>query len=312
MALNVRDWWGRNRSPLVCVASLVAVIVVAGCSELAPLRGHAHDDLGVPGRESRPQAGDVWGNSLGLELVYIPAGRFTMGGAGSPEALSARYGAKPEYFANEFPRRQVIISKGSWMGRTEVTQGQYRTVMNAEPWLDKALVQAGDFNPAVYVSWDDAVEFCRRLSEKEGRTYRLPTEAQWEYACRAGSTGEYNFGDDESNYEAHACFKGNTFDIGERSAQPVAMLQPNAFGLYDMHGNVWEWCRDAYDPEYYGRLTDPAVDPENTWPAEARVLRGGCWYYGPQFGRSAYRGGSTPPGRRNSRIGFRVILLDAG
>jgi formylglycine-generating enzyme required for sulfatase activity len=299
MVPAMRDWWCGSESLLGGMVALMAVsVVVGGCHST--------------GRPLRPQAGDVRTNSIGLELVYVPSGHFLMGAGGSPAELAARYDAGPEYFANEFPQHRVIISKGFWMSRTEVTQGQYRTVTDAEPWLEQAYVQQGDFNPVVFVSWDDATEFCRRLSCAEGRTYKLPTEAQWEYACRAGTTTQYSFGDDESQGDEYACFKGNTFDIGERHAQPVAMLKPNAFGLCDMHGNVWEWCRDAYDPRYHSELCDPAVDPENTRPAKARVLRGGCWYYDSPFGRSAYRGGSTPPGRRNCRIGFRVILLDVG
>jgi formylglycine-generating enzyme required for sulfatase activity len=122
---------------------------------------------------------------------------------------------------------------------------------------------------------------------------------------------EYSFGDNAADRDDYAWFKGNTLDIGEPYAHPVALLKPNGFGLYDMHGNVWEWCRDYYDSDYYGKVADPALDPENTQPAPARVLRGGCWYYGSQYGRCAYRGGSTPAGRRNARIGFRVILVGA-
>jgi formylglycine-generating enzyme required for sulfatase activity len=122
---------------------------------------------------------------------------------------------------------------------------------------------------------------------------------------------EYSFGDNAADRDDYAWFKGNTLDIGEPYAHPVALLKPNGFGLYDMHGNVWEWCRDYYDSEYYGKAAGSAIDPENTRPAAARVLRGGCWYYGSQYGRCVYRGGSTPAGRRNARIGFRMIVVGA-
>jgi formylglycine-generating enzyme required for sulfatase activity len=283
------------------------ILAVAGCSGSCVRRQKQPGEDHPPG----PVAGEVITNSIGMKLVYLPAGEFTMGSRGSTALLAARYGAKPEYFANEFPPHRVIIREGFWMGETEVTQGEYKAVRNSEPWLEQPYVQQAECNPAVFVSWDDAVEFCRRLSARENRSYMLPTEAQWEYACRAGTTTEYSFGDDAADSDDFAWFKGNTLDIGEPYAHAVALLKPNGFGLYDMHGNVWEWCRDPYDNEYYGKVADPALDPENTQPAAARVLRGGCWYYGSQYGRSAYRGGSTPPSRRNARIGFRVILVGA-
>jgi len=258
-----------------------------------------------------PKSGEVIASTIGMNLVYIPAGEFRMGGSGSAAQLAARYDGNEAYFTNEYPQHRVRISRGFWMSQTEVTQGQYQAVMGSEPWLEKTYVQRADYNPAVFVSWDDAVAFCERLGRKEGQTYQLPTEAQWEYACRAGTTTQYNFGEDESTSEEYAWFKGNTLDIGEAYAQPVGLLKPNAFGLYDMHGNVWEWCRDYYDPQYYRKLGEPAIDPENSRPAPCRVLRGGCWYYAPQYGRSSYRGGSTPGTRRNCRIGFRVIRVDS-
>jgi formylglycine-generating enzyme len=287
-------------------AAPTMVLAAAGCSDIS-VRGQGQADKDYPATQL---AGDGMTNSIGMKLVYVPAGEFMMGSSGSAAQMAARYGAKPEYFANEFPQHRVIIRSGFWMGESEVTQGQYTAVMNAEPWLEKLYVQPADYNPAVFVSWEDAVEFCRRLSEREGRTYMLPTEAQWEYACRAGTTAKYSFGDEASDSDDYAWFKGNTLDIGEPYAHPVALLKPNAFGLYDMHGNVWEWCRDYYNSEYHGKVAEPAIDPEDAQPAAARVLRGGCWYYEPPYGRCAYRGGSTVPSRCNARIGFRVILIN--
>jgi formylglycine-generating enzyme required for sulfatase activity len=284
------------------------ILAATGCS------GYSVHEPKQPGEDHPPGpvAGEVITNSIGMRLVYVSAGEFAMGGSGSAAALAARYGGRAEHFANEFPSHRVIIREGFWMGETEVTQGEYRSVMKVEPWLEKPYVRQADYYPAVFVSWEDAAEFCRKLSEREDRPYLLPTEAQWEYACRAGTTTEYSFGDDAAQSDDFAWFKGNTLGIGEPYAQPVALLKPNGFGLYDMHGNVWEWCRDYYDGDYYAKVADPAIDPENTLPAPARVLRGGCWYYEAQYGRAAYRGGSTPPGRRNVRIGFRVILVGAG
>jgi formylglycine-generating enzyme required for sulfatase activity len=284
------------------VVPAIVVLVAAGCSDRRePL---------LEDPSARPRAGEVMTNSVGMTLVYVPAGEFLMGNRSSVETMARQYGAQPEYFANEFPRHRVILRSGFWMGESEVTQGQYKTVMEAEPWLEKPYVEQAGWNPAVFVSWEDAILFCRRLSAREGRTYGLPTEAQWEYACRAGTDTEYSFGAAESTAEDYAWFKGNTVGIGEPCAHPVALLKPNAFGLYDLHGNVWEWCRDYYDGEYYGKSGSPAVDPENIQPMPNRVLRGGCWYYEPQYGRSSYRS-SGPASRRNARIGFRVILLHA-
>lgn len=144
------------------------------------------------------------------------------------------------------------------LGKTVVTQLQWRQVMGTEPWKGQPYVMEGDDYPAVYVSWDDAVEFCKKLSDKEGKAYRLPTQAEWEYACRAGTGTVYYFGNDETDLDKHGWFEENTWDT-ERYAHRVAKKEPNQFGLYDMHGNVWEWCGDWHYQE-------------------CRMLRGGSWF----------------------------------
>ena len=232
-------------------------------------------------------------NSVGQELVLIPAGNFLMG---SPEGEQGRFG-------DEGPQHRVEISRPLYMGRNEVTQGQWKAVMGTEPWKGQSYVQAGDQNAASYISWDDATEFCRRLSQKEGKTYRLPTEAEWEYACRAGTTTRFHFGDDESLLGEYAWFGGNADSIGEDYAHRVGQKKPNPFGLYDMHGNVWEWCGDWFG-EY---PSTPLRDPRGPGSGSSRVLRGGSWGFGPLHVRCAFRINGTPDYRYGSN-GFRVVL----
>ena len=229
-----------------------------------------------------PSPGDVMTNSIGMKLVYIPAGEFMMG---------SNTGG-----SDEKPAHKVKLSKGFYMGVYEVTQSQYRAVMGKSPSKFK-----GDNNPVEQVSWDDATEFCRKLSQKEGETYTLPTEAQWEYACRSGSSSVYSFGNSESSLGDYGWYSSNS---GSKT-HPVGTKKPNDFGLYDMHGNVWEWCRDWYAKDYYSKGS--AVDPKNTQSSSVRVIRGGGWGNLANRCRSAGRR-RDGPGSRSSGIGFRVVL----
>ncbi|MHC4624995.1 MAG: SUMF1/EgtB/PvdO family nonheme iron enzyme, partial [Planctomycetota bacterium] len=249
------------------------------------------------------KAGDVATNSIGMKLVYIPRGSFRMGSSHSAAQLAKEYGKEEGRFEAEFPQHPVFISKGFWMGQTEVTQGQYASVMNAQPWSGQAYVQEGANNPAVYVSWDDAAEFCRRLSQQEGKTYRLPTEAEWEYACRAGTTTRFSFGDSDSFLGDYAWFDGNADAVGQDYAHPVGQKLPNPWRMYDMHGNVLEWCSDYYDEEYYSR--SPSIDPNGPSYGISRSLRGGSWDNGGSYLRCSYR--SDYPVSRGLLVGFRVV-----
>lgn len=194
------------------------------------------------------QTAKVLTNSIGMEFKPIPAGTFTMG-----EGDTAH---------------QVTLKKSFEMGVFEVTQEQYEKVMGKNPSKFK-----GANNPVEQVSWNDAVEFCRKLSELReentaGHVYRLPTEAEWEYACRSGTSTSYSFGNDKSELGEYAWYKDNS---GEKT-HPVGKKKPNAWGLYDMHGNVFEWCQD-----YYGQpSTDPATDPMGPKSGSDRVFRGGA------------------------------------
>ena len=184
------------------------------------------------------------------------------------------------------------------MGRTEVTQKQWIAVMGG----DRSLFgSCGLECPVETISWNDAREFARRLSQKTGKSYRLPSESEWEYAARAGNTGKWSFGDDESQLGEYGWFNGN----GEGTVHPVAQKRPNAFGLYDMHGNVWEWVSDAWHENYQGAPSDGSAWI-NGGDQSRRVLRGGAWINYPRNLRSAYRLRSAPDDRDNS-TGMRIV-----
>jgi len=225
-----------------------------------------------------------------MKLVRIPAGKFMMG---SPETEKRRR-------EDEGPQRQVTISRPFYMGLTEVTREQYQCVTGKNPSEFK-----GPRSPVEMVSWDDATVFCTALSKKTRRAVRLPTEAEWEYACRAGGKAAYGFGDDEAKLGEYAWHQRNASDKGEKHTHPVGQKKPNAFGLYDMHGNVWEWCRDWYTENFYANAKD--ADPENTEKASFRIVRGGSFNTYVWYCRSAYRRKGDPHTPRNF-IGFRVVV----
>jgi len=249
------------------------------------------------------RASDLVTNSIGMKLVYVPAGSFMMGSGSSAEALSSEYDEKQWLFEGEFPQHQVRISKGFWIGQTEVTQGQYESVMNERPWSGKAYVQEDIDNPAVYVSWDDAIEFCRRLSQKEEKTYRLPTEAQWEYACRGGTITQFSFGDSHLPLGDYAWFEDNADAVRQDYAHAVGQKKPNRWGIHDMHGNVLEWCSDYYDKTYYSN--SPDVDPTGPESGISHSVRGGSWDNKASYHRCSYRAGYSTKG--GLLVGFRVI-----
>ena len=238
-------------------------------------------------------------NSIGMKLKLIPAGEFLMG---SPD--TDKNGDD-----DEKAQHKVRITQPFCLGTTEVTQGQWESVMGTRPWEGKEYVEEGKDYAATYVTWDDAQEFCRTLSEKERSTYRLPTEAEWEYACRAGTTTVYHFGDDASRLGDYAWFGDNACDVDEKYAHRVGQKNPNPFGLYDMHGNLWEWCHDWYDKDYYAG--SPLDDPTGPSGGSTRVIRGGNWWLGAGSCRSAYRYGYSPEFRSND-LGFRVARSPSG
>ncbi|NQT18978.1 MAG: formylglycine-generating enzyme family protein, partial [Planctomycetes bacterium] len=211
--------------------------------------------LSVP---RNPKLGDSITNSVDMKLAYIPPtdrGGFMMGGDQSPEQVARLGGGNADWYKNEHPQHRVILTKGFWMGRTEVTQRQWKAVMGTtlRQQRDKAnpqwpLYGEGPDYPMYYVSWEEAMQFCRKLNAmrgEEGRRYRLPTEAEWEYACRAGTTTPFNTGNTISTDQAN--YNGNyTYDNGRKGKHrnkttAAGAFAPNNWGLYDMHGNVCEW-----------------------------------------------------------------------
>ncbi|MGD0897015.1 MAG: formylglycine-generating enzyme family protein [Thermoguttaceae bacterium] len=292
------------------------------------------------------------GGGVKLEMVLIPAGEFKMGSGESAEDTAAffnkTYGEdllNAEVVKDEHPQHRVRITKPFYLGTYHVTRGQFRQFVkdsgyktdaekgegpgawgwdpekkefgfNAKYSWRNAGFEQTDEHPVVNASWNDAVAFCKWLSRKEGKTYRLPTEAEWEYACRAGTTTRYYSGDDPetlakvgnvADATAKAKFPDWKWTIkasdGYVFTSPVGSFKPNAFGLYDMHGNAWQWCADWYGAEYYA--ASPADDPTGSDTGDDRVLRGGSWGNGPGLARSAVRGVDSPDLRSNL-TGFRV------
>jgi len=231
-------------------------------------------------------------NSIGMRLVLIPPGEYMMG---SPE--SEDYRSESEF------QHPVRITKPFCLGVTEVTQGQWEAVMGTQPWSGKRLAADGSDRAASYVSWEDAQAFCEALSKKEDATYRLPTEAEWEHACRAGSTTVYHFGDDASQLGEYASFRDAA------AAEGVGQKKPNPFGLYDMHGSLWEWCQDWYGEDYYaGSPTDDPIGPDG---GSLRVGRGGSWNLIAGYCRSASRLKDLPS-NPSYLMGFRVARRPTG
>ncbi len=279
-------------------------------------------------------------NSIGMKLTLVPAGEFMMGSGEPAEDTVAffkkNYGMdnlRAAHFKVEHPQHRVRITKPFYLGTYHVTRGQFRQFVKdsgyktdaekgerpgAWSWnLEKqefmfskyyswrfAGFKQTDEHPVVIVSWNDALAFCKWLSGKEGKTYQLPSEAQWEYACRAGTKTRYNSGDDPetlakvgnvADATGKAAFPDWKYTIragdGYVFTAPVGQFKPNAFGLYDMHGNAWQWCADWYGKDYYGK--SPVNDPTGPGAGDAHILRGGSWLNWPVNSSSAtrYRGG---------------------
>ncbi|MGD1950754.1 MAG: SUMF1/EgtB/PvdO family nonheme iron enzyme [Leptolyngbyaceae cyanobacterium] len=222
------------------------------------------------------------GNSVNIKLVYIPGGNFLMGAPENEEDSSD----------HERPQHKVTVPE-FWMSRFLVTQAQYEAVMSSNPSHF-----SGANNPVDNVSWHDAMEFCEKVSQKSGETIRLPSEAEWEYACRAGTTTRYCFGDSLSKEQAHF---GQDIDVGTIA---VGSFPANSFGLHDIHGIVWEWCQDYWHDSYEGAPTDGSAWLTGNEEAH-RVIHGGSWGDSPRYCRSAYRFDLTPDFRSNT-TGFRV------
>jgi formylglycine-generating enzyme required for sulfatase activity len=299
-------------------------------------------------------------NSLGMQMVLLPAGEFLMGSDASPQALARLYpGYESERLrglGDEAPVHRVRITRAFYMGRHEVTVGQFERFVRASghvpesvadgsggygynprydaaasargdafegrdprySWRDPGFAQT-DEHPVVNVTWNDAVALARWLTQTEQRRYRLPTEAEWEYACRAGTRTHYHSGDEPLSLAAVA----NVFDAdsaadwprwqafalpthdGFAFTAPVGQFAPNAFGLHDLHGNVWEWTADWHDDAYYAR--SPEADPQGPADGGVKVRRGGSWHTWPLYARCAYRNWNSPD-TRYTLVGIRLVM----
>ncbi|MGJ3248299.1 MAG: formylglycine-generating enzyme family protein [Elainellaceae cyanobacterium] len=265
------------------------------------------------------------GNGVTLEMVQIPSGTFWMGQTDAEKQELIRQAGEEKYqtyFARELPRHQVNVSP-FFMGKFPVTQAQYEAVMGTNP----ATQYGGDFvapdKPVVGVSWQDAIAFCERLSQQTGTEYRLPSEAEWEYACRAGTQTPFHFGETITTELAN--YRGTDFEyegityLGNYGSGPkgifrealtsIGSFPANAFGLFDMHGNVWEWCLDHWHENYQDAPTNGSVWIEGGNEA-SRMQRGGSWGNLPEGCRSAFRY-LLHPDDRDSLLGFRVVCVSA-
>jgi formylglycine-generating enzyme required for sulfatase activity len=333
------------------VRSSLIVAVVALHGALAPCVVKATDP-------------EVITNSIQMKLVAIPAGEFWMGAEESRDDTLHKFPyCDPKWLDGEVPRHKVRITKPFYLGQYEVTLNQFLHFYHDAKYKIEAerdgkpswgyehnrLSESNRFrpwdpigwkiemdHPVIYVTWNDAVAFCEWLSKKEGQTYRLPTEAEWEYACRAGTNSRYSFGDDPeelvhfanaTDADRKVIFANSTiatFDKDGKKAKleipypfisrpdgypwtaPVGKFRPNAFGLYDMHGNAWEWCSDWYDEHYY--VNSSTEDPTGPGTGVARVCRGGGYIVPPVRLRCANRL-EVAPSYRDFESGFRVVRV---
>jgi formylglycine-generating enzyme required for sulfatase activity len=270
------------------------------------MRTIANRDAILLGADPVAEAGEVITNSVGIKLILIPAGEFLMG---SPLT-------EPERYPDESPTHRVQITKPFYCGVYEISQEEYEAIMGTNPSYfattggGKANVKGSDTRrfPVEWVSWDDATDFCAKLSQREDKKYRLPTEAEWEYACRARSSFAFSFG---------ATLNGRSANLSDLFPYPGSQKGPflgrptsigqypaNAFGLYDMHGNVREWCADWYDAEYYAK--SPLQDPQGPSKGIYRISRGGGFNDTPSYCRSAHRFHDRPTDKQWN-FGFRVV-----
>ena len=298
-------------------------------------------------------------NSIGMAMVRIPAGEFLMGSAEPIAHMEKDFPLmekqRLEDLRDEAPVHRVRITRDFYLGQTEVTIGQFRKFLQGSKYVPESIADGtggygfnarhladgargeqfegrniryswenpgftqSDAHPVVNVTWNDAQAMAQWLSKTEGRNYRLPTEAEWEYAARAGSRTRYHNGDDPLTLPQVA----NTFDASARpywptlAAQalqgddgfaftsPVATYAPNAFGLYDMHGNAWEWTNDLYDEDYYAH--SPVDDPQGPKEGNVYVRRGGSWHTWPLYVRSSYRNWNSPQ-TRYTLVGIRLLM----
>ena len=264
----------------VLYGAALACVFLAGCTEKP---AGETETIMLPG-------------DVPLVMVWMPKGSFLMG---SPDTELARD-------ASEGPQHTVTLSSGFWMGKYELTQAQWQAVMGTTPWSVHNYVLADLDSPAMWVSWDDAKLFVAALNSLTGKTFRLPSESEWEYACRAGTTTRFYWGDDPTDVSIndYAWWDGNAGSIGEKYAHVVGQKLPNEWGLYDMSGNAWEWCEDDWHYDYVNAPTEGQAwvdSPRSIY----RVNRGGYWYSPGPYCRSAARS-YDEPSTAGFHVGFRL------
>jgi len=268
----------------------------------------------TPGAKPLPAIGEHFTetiNNLDIEMVWLPDGKFTMGNTATPEDMQKLFQLDPQLVSDEYPAAEVSLT-GFWMSKTEVTFKQYKTFLEKaqNPFIRGFGPEHPDLTgkvldpnaPVTYVRWKDADAFTQWLIRITGKYYRLPTEAQWEYACRAGTNTQFSFGELPGKLDEYGWYDTNS----QGQAHPVAQKKPNAFGLFDMHGNVIEWCHDYYTEHFYD-TRDP-VNPENIAVMPFRSTRGGSYRVGPEYCRSSARGRQLIENCSDA-IGFRIVVL---
>jgi uncharacterized protein (TIGR02996 family) len=230
------------------------------------------------------------GEGVRMTFCFIPPGTFLMG---SPQGEAGR--------RDDEPLHRVTLTSGFWLGESPVTQDQWQAVTGTNPCSRKG----GDL-PVAKVSWPACAAFARALGEKTGKRFRLPTEAEWECACRAGTTTAFHFGEEGATAQANPSgdftYRDGRKSVSWRDITPVGNFPPNAWGLFDMHGNIGQWCAD-----WHGPVAEDAIDPRGASTGTARVVRGGSWYFYPDNCRSAVRSANLP-GSRYVGIGCRLVL----
>lgn len=276
------------KSPLRIALAMASLLFAMGCLP----RGQSP---GVDPRPAVPLEGTVvlLPGKVPMAMVWIPAGTFQMG----------RYAGERDGYPDEAPQHEVTLTRGFWLGRHEVTKAQWQALMDTAPWEGKKYVNDDPDTPALCISWHDAQAFVAAVNRHTGQTFRLPTEAEWEYACRAGTTTRFYWGDDPE-YRAiddHAWWRRTALNTDAKFARPVGRKLPNPWGLYDMAGNVFEWCQDWYGPY----PNDPVTDPTGPDSGERKVERSGSWINIGGHCRSARRGHDHPDSAYDD-LGFRL------
>jgi len=268
----------------------ILVILISGGLFFSTLSCRNEPSTDPVGRPREMMKKDYIEDAFGMEMkmLWIPGGSFEMG---SPTVEKNR---EPDETLHS------VTLDGFWIGETEVTQEQYEAVMVENP----SRYSDTPRNPVEKVSWHEAASFCEKLKEETDRNYTLPTEAQWEFACRAGKEKTWSFGDERQTADQYMWHQSNA----DFHPHPVAGKMPNPWGIHDIHGNVWEWCLDSYDEDFYESVEAIKRNPVNEKKTGEKVLRGGSWRNHPGFARSASRF-KNAPAVRDCSIGFRVARL---